>query len=249
MTGNIFNTPIQKSLTNTSQKSVNDNNQILGQNLPCHVVSVNGSIVTVAFDILSDYTLPQVTMPVFGFEYIRYPIKIGDKGVAISSSARVAGNSGLSQGISDLSLSANLASLIFMPIGNINWSSVDHNALVMYGINGAVIRDTESNSIITLTPESITIVSQNSVTISTGGTSAQFNSDGSFNISGNGAGVISASGGLTLSDGVNSAIIANMQVVFASMISWMNLHTHEVPAVSAEAIATDTPYVGGNPIS
>jgi hypothetical protein len=247
---NHLTTPIQSSFNSGVDKKINDSNQILPQQLPCHVVSVVGSIVTVSFDISSGYTLPQVTMPVVGFQYIRYPIKIGDAGVALSASANISGQTGLGAGTANLSLQANLASLVFIPLGNINWFSVDPNALNFYGQNGVVIFDTEMNSIITLTPTSITIVGENSVTINSGGTNVSVNSNGSFNIYGTGNGSIYAGGGLVLGDGANSATISNMHTVFAQMISWMNSHTHTVVGGSGgEAVATDTPYTGGNPIT
>lgn len=251
MAGNTLNTPIQQSFTQGNNKNINDYNQLLGKQLPCHVIEKIGetnSIVTVAFDINSDFTLPSVTIPVLGFEYIRNPIQIGDKGAAIAFDSRLGGVSGLGESITNLTQPCNLGSLIFVPIGNINWSNVDPNALTMYGLNGVVIRDSASGSIITLTPTNITIVSENSVIINSGGTSMSLNSDGSFNISGSASGVISAAGGLSLSDATNTATISTMQSVFSAMITWMNSHVHSDPQGGDTGVASPA-YSGGNPIS
>lgn len=242
-------TPIQKSFNSGTDRKIDDNTQVLPQQLPCHVIAVSGSIVTVAFDVSSGYTLPQVAMPVIGFQYIRNPIQIGDAGVAISASANISQQSGLGNGVATLNLQANLASLVFIPVGNINWFSVDPGALAMYGLNGVVLFDQAMNSVITLTPSTISIVGKDSVTISAGSTSITLNSDGAFNISGTGSGTIQAEGGLTLTDGINTATLTYMQAIFAAMITFFNTHTHPVVGGSGgEAVATDTPYTNGNPI-
>jgi len=59
----------------------------------------------------------------------------------------------------------NLANLVFFPIGNKNWSAVDTQAVTIYGPNGVVLRDTNSGSVITLTPTLISINSTVEVSI------------------------------------------------------------------------------------
>jgi len=243
---NTLNTPIQQSFTQGVGKNVNDNNQLLGKSLPAHVVAVTGSVVTVAFDVVSDFTLPTVTVPVLGFEYIRYPIQIGDKGAVIAFDARLGQNSGLGQNSTDLSKPGNLSALAFAPFGNINWFGVNPNALTLYGIDGVVIEDTHAQSIITLTPRSITIVALDFVTININDTLFTIRSDGSFELSATGTGLITAIGGVTISDTVNSMVISHMYNTFNSMITFLNSHTHtNSGGVTSTA---DIPYTGGNPI-
>ena len=145
-------TPLAQALPAFTQAKILDAQQLLGKGLPASVVSVNGAIVTVKFEISSDYTLPQVTVPLFGPEYIRYPIKAGDKGAVIPFDARLGGVSGLGGGVADLSLPANLTSLVFLPTGNTAWSEVDPTSVTAYGPGGVVLRDTGSGAVITLTP-------------------------------------------------------------------------------------------------
>jgi len=164
-------TPLALSLNNFAQKKIMDAVQLLGKGLPASVVSVSGSIVTVKFEIQSGFTLPQVTIPLFGPEYVRYPIQDGCKGVVVPMDARIGGVSGLGTGTADLSIPANLSALVFLPIANTAWTSVDPNAVTLYGPNGVVIRDTGSGAVITLTPSGINcVVGGNSLLINSSGT-------------------------------------------------------------------------------
>lgn len=168
MSGNSQKIPFAKSINQFVDNKLEEALQQTGRAFPCHVISVSGSIVTVAFDIQTTSTIPQVTIPVFGPEYIRYPIQIGDKGYTIPADASLKGVTGLGTGTATTLTPANLTGLVFFPIGNVNWQSVDGNALVMYGPNGVVLRDADSNSIITLTPSGIVISGQNSIVASVG---------------------------------------------------------------------------------
>lgn len=152
--------PFAQSINAFTDRKMFDEAFSRGQSWPCHVVEVMGAIVTVAFDIVPNakFSLPLVTVPVFGPEYIRYPIQIGDLGVCLSATASLRGVSGLGIGQADLNDSGNLSSLVFFPLGNKNWETVDDQALVMYGPNGVVLRDIKSKTTITLTPSEITIV-------------------------------------------------------------------------------------------
>lgn len=152
--------PLAQSLNLFATRQVESGIQAQGRAWPCYVTAVQGSIVTVKFEIETEgkATLPEVTIPVFGPEYIRYPIQIGDKGFTVPADLSLRNISDLGIGVPDFSDPGNLTALVFMPIGNKNWSSVDGNALVMYGPNGCVIRDTGSGCVITLTPTGVTTV-------------------------------------------------------------------------------------------
>ena len=107
------------------------------------------------------YTLPNVTVPLFGPEYVRYPIQPGCKGVVFPADAYLGGVSGLGGGVADLALRGNLSTLVFFPIGNTSWSaSDDANALVLYGPDGVIIRDMNKKTVFTLTENGIVITLQ-----------------------------------------------------------------------------------------
>ncbi len=166
MASNAQKLPFQKYLNDFSQKKVLDFIQRTGKSLPCHVVAVSGSIVTVAFDVNSGFTLPQVTMPMFGPEWIRYPTQVGDLGITVSADTYIGGISALGGGVADLTLRANLSALVWLPIASKNWSPTDDpNAVVIYGPNGGIVRTRDKNHTITVNDNGITVVSSIKVTV------------------------------------------------------------------------------------
>lgn len=154
--GNYQKTPVGTSLSRIARQAVDTAIHKFGKELPCSVVSVNGAIVTVKFEINDPtLTIPNITIPVIGSEYVRLPIQKGDKGKTIASDAYLGGMSGLGGGVATMRAPANLEALVFSPIGNKTWVQVDGNAVVIYGPNGVVLRDTNSGAVVTLTPTGI----------------------------------------------------------------------------------------------
>lgn len=167
MPTNAQKTPLARTLNEFAAQKARAAIAQLGKALPAQVVAVMGPIVTVKFLIAatqnSPYTLPQVTMPIVGAEYIRMPTQIGDKGVVYPADTYIGGVSGLGGGVADLSQRGNLSTLVFFPIGNKNWSaSDDPNAVVIYGPDGAIIRDMASRSVLTIDGTEISATSNGS---------------------------------------------------------------------------------------
>jgi hypothetical protein len=133
--------------------------ELLGKSLPATVVSRQGGIVTVKFEVTGPYTLPNVTVPMIGSEYIRLPIQPGCPGWLMTADAYLGGMSGLGGGTADLSLQGNLSALVWSPIGNKVWqASGDDNAVVIYGPDGVVLRSVTAGSAkVTVTPTVITL--------------------------------------------------------------------------------------------
>lgn len=128
--------------------------ELIGKQLPASVVKVVSSgIVTVKFELTNiPFTLPQITVPVLGSEYVRLPIQVGMLGWVISADVYLGGVSGLGGGTADLAPRPNLANLVFSPIGNTNWTAADDaNAVVIYGPDGAIIRSTDKSSTLKVT--------------------------------------------------------------------------------------------------
>jgi hypothetical protein len=147
-------TPYSRLINNFGIRRAKQEIAKRGQRLPGSVISVSGAIVTVSFEV-SGVNLPQVTMPLAGAEYVRYPIQSGDLGYATTADAYLGGISGLGGGVADETLRANLSTLVWVPIGNESWSEVDPNAVTIYGPNGVVLRDSDNNTSSTLTPDGI----------------------------------------------------------------------------------------------
>lgn len=233
---NSQKTPLALSLETWNRQSAASTLQQTGRALPCTVVSKTGSIVTVQFDVDSPFTLPHVTMPLFGPEYIRYPIQVGDRGMTIAADARVVGVSGLSTSTSTLGTPTNLACLAFLPLGNTQWFGVDPNALVMYGPNGVVLQDTGGNSTFVLTPTSVAIHTPQSFTVTCGNTT--------FTLTPTGYSLVGTNG--NIQDGAHHTSPSIMNAAWSAMVTFLNTHVHTNGNGGANTGATPTPFSGGS---
>ena len=132
--------------------------QSTGRALPCRVVSVSGSIVTVAFEVNSTpWTLPNITIPKAESQWIRTPTQVGDFGITVPSDVYLGGVSGLGGGVATMANPGNLSALIFVPIANKAFSSVNPNAAYIAGPEGAVIQTQDGNSSVTVDGSGITM--------------------------------------------------------------------------------------------
>lgn len=205
--------PLARTLNRAVRTQINDAFQRSGQALPCSVVTVQSSgIVTVKFEVNSTFTLPPVTIPVYGFEYIRYPIQVGDKGFTVPADASLAGTSGLGTGVSDLSEPANLGALVFLPCGSAKWfATPDPNAVVLYGPNGVQLRDTSNASNVTLTPSGIAINTPKIDITTSANITVHCGGDCDLNISGN-ANITASEAVVNAPTTINDDLIVNGSV-------------------------------------
>lgn len=207
----------QKSINTFAENKVQDGLQIAGRALPAIVVAQSGNMVTVRFSVKSDFTLPEITIPIFGPEYIRYPMQSGDRGVVLSMGVYIGEMSGQGGGVADLTTPQNLSALVYLPISNTEWQSVDPNVLTLYGPEGVTIRDKESNTTFLLTPTAVTIVTPDLFQVTVGGTSIRLTGT-DWSISGvNGS----------LIDGGGETSPAIMGQAWAALKQWANNHTHQ----------------------
>lgn len=135
--------PVDQSLNKFADQRLGQAQSILAKSLPCSVDSVesNGTIVTVKIEVEQpDITFPMIKLPVYGPEFLRWPLKKGDKGVMLSAGYYLGEMSGLGKGKADLTPQLNLASGVFFPIGNAKFSdNPDPDATVIYGREGGVV--------------------------------------------------------------------------------------------------------------
>jgi hypothetical protein len=181
--------PFAASLSNAIQTKIDENEQSSGQCYPCHVTEVNGSIVTINFEVIvpDGITLPPVTCPIAESQYVRLPVQVGDKGIAIAANTRLGGISNLGLGYAPLINPSNLGGLVFMPIGDKKWFTVDGTYLFMYGINGVELTTINQDCKLTLTSTGITInLNGGNLTINNGNTIMNGNLTVNGNISNTG---------------------------------------------------------------
>lgn len=191
--------------------------QAAGKILPASIVKREGKMVTVAFELRdTPYVFPQVTIPLFGPQYIRYPMQPGDKGIVIPGDTYLGGVSGQGGGVADLTPPANLSALVFLPVSNTEWESVDGQVVTIYGPEGVTIRDQASNSTFLLTPDSIAIQTVNQFKVTVGDTVLTL-TQGMWSLTGTAG---------KLEDSTASTSPAIMHAGWAAMVTWLNTHAH-----------------------
>jgi len=151
--------PLSTTLTKFTNTQISNALEGLGDCYPCTVTNVQLApdgvnvvpIVTVKFEVVTDYPLPEVTIPVIGSEYIRVPIRVGCQGLAIPATAMIGNITGLGSTFSGLTTPASLEALTFVPIGNaVNWPVIDPNTLRLYSVaTGAIVSITPTDVVIT----------------------------------------------------------------------------------------------------
>ncbi|WP_353613966.1 hypothetical protein [Mangrovibacter phragmitis] len=200
-----------------AEKKVIDVMELAGKILPATVVAQSGKMVTVSFSLQNiPFILPQVTIPLFGPEYIRYPMQKGDKGIVIPADAYLGGMSGQGGGVADLTPPANLSALVYLPISNTEWQSVDPSVVTIYGPEGVTLRDANSNTTFLLTPQSITIAAPDKFQVTVGSTVLTLTS-GKWSLTG-------VAG--NLQDSTASTSPAIMSAGWDALLTWLNSHVH-----------------------
>ncbi|HEY0181265.1 MAG TPA: hypothetical protein VGC09_00520 [Rhodopila sp.] len=156
MSINYLKTPLGRSLDQFAHRKVLHGIRSLGQALPCEIVTVNGALVEVKFEVQSGFTLPNIVVPTSNSRYIRQPFQPGDQGVVFPADARVSGITGQGGGTADLSQPGNLTALTFFPISNTANPPPDPNALFLAGPGGVTAQDLGGACVWKLTSSGIT---------------------------------------------------------------------------------------------
>ncbi|MHA3513494.1 hypothetical protein ACX1G9_19630 [Yersinia enterocolitica] len=224
-----------RNITQFAENKISEAMESAGKVLPVTVISQSGKMVTVSFNLTNiPYTLPQVTIPIFGPQYIRYPMQPGDRGIVIPADTYLGGVSGQGGGTADLTPPANLSALVFLPISNTEWDSVDGQVLTLYGPEGVTIRDAGSNTTFLLTPESITIATPTQFKVTVGSTVLTL-TNGMWSLSGEAG---------KLEDSTASTSPAIMHAGWAGLVAWCNSHVHTNGNGGANTGSTTTPFNG-----
>lgn len=150
--------PLAASLNLIAQQQVADAIAAMGKALPCHVVSIAGQIVSVAFDVDDPtVTLPTVTMPIATSQYDWLPLQEGDKGLTVPSDVYLGGVSGLGGGTASATNVGNLSALVFLPVANASWSTTFEGYRLVQGPEGAVLQTLDGSVSLVLNSAGVTI--------------------------------------------------------------------------------------------
>lgn len=158
---------LQGSLNQVAIKQAQQAINRLGRALPCRVTAVNGSIVTVAFEVnAAPWTLPPVTIPKAEGPWIRSPTQVGDFGMTVPADVYLGGISGLGGGVANMTQRAPLTALVWVPVASTNFGAVNTNAAYISGPDGVVAQDTGGTNILTLdNAGTLTITSQTKIVL------------------------------------------------------------------------------------
>jgi len=160
---------IQRNLNTLAATRAAEAIESTGRALPCQVTAVNGSIVTVKFEVTvpyvmpdgtaSTYTLPPLTLPKAESQWMRAPTQVGDFGMTVPADTFLGGISGLGAGVADLGVDyGNLTTLVFVPVAAAGFSAApDPNKAWVNGPAGAVISDTAQTAAVTVAKNLVTI--------------------------------------------------------------------------------------------
>jgi len=170
MSGNYQKTPFHSALNRHSRGAIDEALELEGKALPASIVTPMGSIALIKFELTdTPYTLPQITVPIAGSEYVRLPLQAGCKGLVFPMDARHGPVSGLGGTTADLSRPGNLSALVFFPCGNKDWPAPeDPKKLEIYGVAGSILKDSiEKNFYIDIEGDILTISNKSGTVIAT----------------------------------------------------------------------------------
>lgn len=157
---------LQDTLNQLAIKQAAEATEKLGRALPCRVTAVNGSIVTVAFEVDSTpWTLPPVTIPKAEGPWIRSPTQVGDFGMTVPSDVYLGGISGLGGGTATMTRRGNLTALVWVPVAATSFAAVDTTKAFVSGPTGVVMQTENGDCALTLTSAGLALTI-NGVTVS-----------------------------------------------------------------------------------
>ena len=182
---------LQADLSKAADKSIRAVMQQLGAALPCHVTAVDGQFVTVAFDLPqgAPWVLPDITIPKAEGSWINSPTQVGDPGMTVAAQAYLHPITGQYQGNPAWRIPGNLDALVWIPVANVGNKIPNQNAALVQGPDGAIIQTTQGTASSIVTNQSGTTVTYGStvltvadgeITMTAGGQTVTLNSDGFY---------------------------------------------------------------------
>lgn len=144
-----FQTNANKLATTRARQAIDQS----GSSLPCKVMSVSGSLVTVNFECTFTVyqngepiqaTLPPLVLPKAEAQWCRLPTQPGDFGVTMPADTFLGAVAGTGSGVASLDTDyGNMGNLVWVPIGNTAFATPPQaNSPWLNGPAGAVVSDT-----------------------------------------------------------------------------------------------------------
>ena len=233
--GNSQKTPFAESIQRFAEAKWNSLIELEGKALPASITKVgaNGTIVTVKLEVTTKYTIPVLTIPIAGSQYIRLPVQVGDKGVVFPCDTSIGNVTGLGPTTVDLTKSANLSSLVFFPVGNSSFANaMNANRIELYGPDGAIIHSANKQFIVQVTQSEIDIQKADgtvSIKIDAAGVHGTGLLDWNGNFQLNGSILGSSGGAYAGTFHTTGAIVADGGVSSGSIALTTHLHTSGSP--------------------
>jgi len=181
---------LTESLSNLADSRASDTAWMGGKSYPASVVEVVSSgIVTVKFELdTTPFTPQQITIPIGYWEYVRYPVQVGNLGMVISADALLGGVTGQGSGTASISQPPpNLGACVFLALGNTNWvDPIDPDSTELYGVNqgGVIARSAASTNVLTISETTVTLDLGTDMTINTNGNDLYVSGGGDVIING-----------------------------------------------------------------
>ena len=126
--------------------------QLQGRAIPAEIVGVDptNTIATVKFNIVDDVaTFPQVTCAIATSEWLVAPLLAGTKGFVVSAQLYLGGVTGLGDGQATLDQLPNMSTMVFIPLGNVDFNEVpDPEMTWIRGPKGIILQDKDGTAIL-----------------------------------------------------------------------------------------------------
>ena len=183
---------IQGSLNRIANKKTLDNLQLQVKAMPVSVTAIKGNLVTVKFELQSNFTIPSVTVPKAESPYFSAPVQVGDKGYVVPADFYMGGVSDNGGGVANAYPRANLTNGVFVPVRSKSARATSTTKVQIGGPNGSIIGtldgsvtldiDKTGNAVLTL-PAGKTLVIKNLPTSDPGVSGALWNNANTVKVS------------------------------------------------------------------
>jgi hypothetical protein len=132
--------------------------QRIGKALPCRVTAVDGTHVTVAFEVnAAPFTMPTITIPKAESPWFRSPTQVGDFGLTIPSHAYLNSVNGQGGASPNLARPGNLSALVWVPVGSTAYGPINNNAIFIQGPEGVVMQTQDGSASVNIGLTGITL--------------------------------------------------------------------------------------------